>query len=134
MLNRWLIIGAVGLLLLAGIAVQTARLDASQEREKTALKAAADNAAAVKQLQADAALATRLVAQYAAEIAALQETYRNDQIAILRAPSRRCLDDPACRVALERMRARRGTSQGSATNASGGTSGAMPADASGARP
>lgn len=134
MIKAWIAAGIAGLLLLAGLAVQTARLDAAKAREAVAAQAARDNAAVVTRMQADAAHAARLVAEYAAEIAALQERTRHDQAAILRAPSARCADLPACDVALRQLRARRAAPQAPGQDPAGGVGAALPGPTAGASP
>lgn len=106
---RWAAGGAVVAVLGVAVYVQTLRLDAAELRQAAAEQRAAAAAAVIQQMQADQALSNRLVAEYAAEIAAHQERYRADHDAILRQASEDCGDDAVCRLALERMRARRGT-------------------------
>lgn len=137
-MNPTLIAGGVGLvaLVLAGSAawVQTARLHAAETDLKAANQRADDNAAVVERMKVDEVINFAIVTKLEAEKAAIQEKYRADQAAILRAPTRPCAADPACSVALDRMRQRRSAPEAGRSDPAGRAGNAVPGPAAGARP
>ncbi|TXL70092.1 hypothetical protein FHP25_35820 [Vineibacter terrae] len=105
MIKPWIAVAIAGAVLAALLVIQTLRLDAAELRETAERQRADANAAAVKRMQDDAALSARLVADYAAEIASLQERDRELRNAIVRAPaSAACATSPAMRTLLDGVR------------------------------
>lgn len=104
-LKAWLAAGVVVLLLGAGIAVQTYRARAAIVERDAERNRADANAATIKAMQADAENAARIVGNYAAEIAAMQERERDTRNSIVQAPvTAVCVGSPAIRSLLQGVR------------------------------
>jgi hypothetical protein len=96
-----LLVAALG----AGIYVQGLRLDVARAGEATERSRADANAAVVKAMQVDAERANRIVADYAAEIAQMQERERDTRNSIVAAPvTAACVGSPAIRSLLQGVR------------------------------
>lgn len=104
-MNLALIAGGVGVLLAAGVAVQTARLDAAQTREQMAREAAEANAKVVETLKADAARSADIVRDQAAALSRLQNARTEVIREIVKVPTTTaCAGSPAVGVALDGLR------------------------------
>ena len=104
-LGRWFGVGLVGLALVAGLLWFRSEAHDARAAAATHKAAAEESAKTLAMKTADEKLATKLVGDYAAEIAKLQEDARVERTSIATAPATTsCADSPAVRRLLDGLR------------------------------